>query len=54
MKFHGIIIETEDISREIKELSQKGIEAGKTDTQPWGKFAWFKDVDGNGLCLHQK
>jgi len=54
MKFHGIIIETADIEKEIQELKTKGIEVGKIDDQPWGRFAWLKDLDGNGLCLHQK
>jgi predicted enzyme related to lactoylglutathione lyase len=54
MKFHGIIIETADIEQEIAVLAAKGIEVGKVDVQPWGKFAWLKDVDGNRLCLHQK
>lgn len=52
--FHGIICETEDIEKEVQELKEKGIEAGKIDDQPWGRFAWLKDPDGNGLCLHQK
>ena len=54
MKFHGIIIETVDIVKEIEFLAGKGIEVGKIDDQPWGRFAWLKDLDGNGLCLHQK
>ena len=54
LTFHGIICETEDIEKEILELKTQGIEAGNIDTQPWGKFAWLKDPDGNGLCLHQK
>jgi catechol 2,3-dioxygenase-like lactoylglutathione lyase family enzyme len=52
--FMGIICETEDIEKEIKELKAKGIEVGKIDGTPWGKFAWLKDLDGNRLCLHQK
>ena len=52
--FPGIIYETDDIEKEIKELQAKGIEAGKIDETPWGRFAWLKDLDGNGLCLHQK
>ena len=52
--FHGIICETNDIVKEVKELNAKGIEVGKIDDTPWGKFAWLKDLDGNGLCLHQK
>lgn len=54
MAFHGIILETDDIEKEIQVLKEKGIEVGKIDNQPWGRFAWLKDVDGNGLCLHQK
>ena len=35
-------------------LKTKGIEVGKIDDTPWGKFAWLKDLDGNSLCLRQK
>ena len=52
--FQGIIFETNDIEQEIQELKTKGLEIGKTDDTPWGKFAWLKDLDGNSLCLHQK
>lgn len=52
--FQGIIFETDDIEKEIQDLQAKGIELGKIDSTPWGKFAWLKDLDGNGLCLHQK
>jgi len=54
MKFHGVIIETADIEKEIEDLKTKGIAVGTIDNQPWGRFAWLKDLDGNGLCLHQK
>jgi catechol 2,3-dioxygenase-like lactoylglutathione lyase family enzyme len=52
--FQGIIYETDNIEKEIAELKTKGIEVGKIDDTPWGKFAWLKDLDGNSLCLHQK
>ena len=52
--FQGIIFETNDIEQEIRELRQKGLETGKIDDTPWGRFAWLKDPDGNSLCLHQK
>jgi predicted enzyme related to lactoylglutathione lyase len=52
--FQGTICETDDIEKEVKELKAKGIEVGKIDETPWGRFAWLKDLDGNGLCLHQK
>lgn len=52
--FQGIICETDNIEKESKELKAKGIEVGKIDDTPWGKFAWLKDLDGNSLCLHEK
>jgi catechol 2,3-dioxygenase-like lactoylglutathione lyase family enzyme len=52
--FHAIICETEDIEKEINELRSKGIDFGKIDNRPWGRFAWTKDPNGNGICLHQK
>jgi catechol 2,3-dioxygenase-like lactoylglutathione lyase family enzyme len=52
--FQGIICETDNIESEINELNAKGIEVGKIDETPWGKFAWLKDLDGNSLCLRQK
>ncbi len=52
--FQGIILETNDLKKNIETLKEKGIEVGKIDTTPWGKFAWLKDLDGNSLCLHEK
>ncbi|MDB5023585.1 MAG: Glyoxalase/bleomycin resistance protein/dioxygenase [Mucilaginibacter sp.] len=52
--FQGTICETDDIEKETEELKGKGIEVGKIDQTPWGRFAWLKDLDGNSLCLHQK
>jgi catechol 2,3-dioxygenase-like lactoylglutathione lyase family enzyme len=54
MHFHGIIVETPDIEKAVLAYKAKGIEFGKIDDQPWGRFAWVKDADGNGLCLHQQ
>ena len=52
--FQGTICETDNIEKEIKELKTKGIEIGKIDETPWGRFAWLSDLDGNRVCLHQK
>ena len=52
--FPAIICETEDIEKEVEALRLRGMEAGKIDDTPWGRFAWVKDPDGNGICLHQK
>lgn len=53
-KFHAIICETEDIEKEIASLKAKGLAPGKIDDTPWGRFAWLKDPDGNGICLRQR
>jgi catechol 2,3-dioxygenase-like lactoylglutathione lyase family enzyme len=60
---HGIILETDDIEKEVRELKKKGVEvgiigpggyeAGKISETPWGKFTHITDPDGNGLNLHQ-
>lgn len=52
--FQAIICETNDIESKIREYEDNGIEVGKVDATPWGKFAWLKDLDGNSLCLHEK
>jgi catechol 2,3-dioxygenase-like lactoylglutathione lyase family enzyme len=35
------------------ELSEKGIEVSDIDDQPWGRFVYFSDPDGNGWTLQQ-
>lgn len=52
--FPGIICETKEMEKEIDRLKSRGIDVGKIDETPWGRFAWLKDLDGNSLCLHQK
>src|SRR6185436_1933150 len=43
--FHGIICETENMEKEIEILNANGIEVGKIDDTPWGRFVWLKDLD---------
>lgn len=52
--FQGVICKTDNIENEIIELKAMGIEVGKIDDTPWGRFAWLKDLDGNSLCLHER
>jgi predicted enzyme related to lactoylglutathione lyase len=52
--FQGVIMQTDDIDKEISELEKEGITVDNTNSTPWGRFAWLKDPDGNSLCLHQK
>ncbi|MEJ1237142.1 VOC family protein [Chryseolinea sp. T2] len=51
--FSAVICETDDIQKTISGLKAKGIDVGKVDDTPWGKFAWLKDPDGNSTCLRQ-
>jgi catechol 2,3-dioxygenase-like lactoylglutathione lyase family enzyme len=50
----GITINATNIGEDIIELNKKGIETGKIDETPWGKFVSVKDPDGNTWSLHQK
>jgi predicted enzyme related to lactoylglutathione lyase len=51
--FHGIICATDDIEKEVEMINANGIEVGNIDSTPYGKFAWLKDPDGNGICLRE-
>jgi catechol 2,3-dioxygenase-like lactoylglutathione lyase family enzyme len=35
------------------ELAGRGIEVSDVDDQPWGRFVYFEDPDGNGWALQQ-
>ena len=35
------------------ELTKRGIEVSEVDDQPWGRFVYFSDPDGNGWSLQQ-
>lgn len=35
------------------ELVGRGVEASAVDDQPWGRFVYFRDPDGNGWALQQ-
>jgi len=35
------------------ELTERGIEVSEVDDQPWGRFVYFSDPDGNGWSLQQ-
>lgn len=49
----GLILLTEDLEEAHAELTAKGLEMEAIQEQPWGKFAGFKDPDGNGWSLRQ-
>ncbi len=35
------------------DLKSRGIEVSDVDDQPWGRFVYFSDPDGNGWSLQQ-
>jgi len=35
------------------ELVERGVEASEVDEQPWGRFVYFSDPDGNGWALQE-
>jgi predicted enzyme related to lactoylglutathione lyase len=49
---HGLIIHVDDIESRHQELSEK-ISLAPIFNTPWGKFANFKDPDGNGWSLRE-
>jgi predicted enzyme related to lactoylglutathione lyase len=49
----GLVIGVDDIDATCQELRAAGVDVGRIDDTPWGRFAMFSDPDGNGLTLHQ-
>lgn len=35
------------------ELAGRGVEVSEVDEQPWGRFVYFSDPDGNGWALQE-
>ncbi|MET1035583.1 MAG: glyoxalase superfamily protein [Arthrobacter sp.] len=46
-----LVIDDADAARE--ELLSRGVEVGDVDEQPWGRFLYFADPDGNTWALQQ-
>lgn len=45
---------TEDIDAAIADLDDRGVDVdAETMDTPWGRFAMFRDLDGNALQLHE-
>jgi catechol 2,3-dioxygenase-like lactoylglutathione lyase family enzyme len=49
----GVMLNVTDIDRDHKDLSARGLALTEIQQQPWGRFAMFKDPDGNGWILRQ-
>ena len=49
----GVMVNTEDIDAEHALLRSRGLEIDEIKQEPWGRYAMFKDPDGNGWILRQ-
>jgi predicted enzyme related to lactoylglutathione lyase len=49
----GVMLNCTDIDQDHQELSARGLTLSPIEQQPWGRFAMFKDPDGNGWILRQ-
>lgn len=47
----GLVLTTGDIDARRAELAARGVEISEVQSQPWGRFATFRDPDGNGWVL---
>ncbi len=49
----GNLMVVPDIEAAHKELTQRGAEVSAIDEQPWGRFVYFSDPDGNAWSVQQ-
>lgn len=49
----GLILATDDIATSFNALKDAGVSIEPIYDTPWGRFASFRDPDGNGWSLHQ-
>jgi catechol 2,3-dioxygenase-like lactoylglutathione lyase family enzyme len=49
----GVMLNSTDIDADHRILSARGLVISKIEQQPWGRYAMFKDPDGNGWIVRQ-
>jgi catechol 2,3-dioxygenase-like lactoylglutathione lyase family enzyme len=49
----GLQIVVDDAAAAREELLSRGVGASEVDVQPWGRFVYFSDPDGNTWALQQ-
>jgi uncharacterized glyoxalase superfamily protein PhnB len=49
----GMQMVVDDVEAVHAALSGRGVEVSAIDDQPWGRFVYFSDPDGNGWALQQ-
>ena len=46
-------LRTDDLDALVAHLEQKGVRVLKREDEPYGRFAWIRDADGNRVELYQ-
>jgi catechol 2,3-dioxygenase-like lactoylglutathione lyase family enzyme len=49
----GVMLNSSDIDADHLLLRSRGLQLSNIEQQPWGRYAMFKDPDGNGWILRQ-
>ena len=49
----GLMMVVRDAAAARAELLGRGVAASEVDEQPWGKFVYFADPDGNTWALQE-
>ena len=49
----GLQLVVDDIDAAHAELTGRGVEVSEVQDFPWGRFVFFKDLDGNGWAVQQ-
>jgi catechol 2,3-dioxygenase-like lactoylglutathione lyase family enzyme len=49
----GLQVVVDDIEKARAELSGRGVDVSPIDDQPWGRFVYFKDPDGNPWTVQE-
>ena len=49
----GLQVVVDDADAAHADLSGRGVEVSEVDDQPWGRFVYFSDPDGNAWSVQQ-
>ena len=49
----GLQVVVTDVEATRAELAERGVEVSEIDDQPWGRFIYFTDPDGNSWAVQQ-
>jgi catechol 2,3-dioxygenase-like lactoylglutathione lyase family enzyme len=49
----GLMVNTDDIDSDCRELTRRGLQLSDIKQESWGRYALFNDPDGNGWILRQ-